>query len=28
VAKKFASGDRVIVSPDFFWAKNATGTVS
>ena len=25
---KFSVGDRVIVSPDFFWAKDATGTIS
>jgi len=24
---KFQEGDRVLVSPDFFWAKGATGTV-
>jgi hypothetical protein len=25
---KFSPGDRGVVSPDFFWAKGATGTVS
>jgi hypothetical protein len=24
----FAAGDRVFISPDFFWAKGATGTIS
>lgn len=24
---QFREGDRVIVSPDFFWAKGATGTI-
>ncbi len=24
----FRAGDRVLISPDFFWAKGATGTVS
>jgi hypothetical protein len=28
VRMKFSVGDRVIVSSDFFWAKDATGTVS
>jgi hypothetical protein len=28
MANRFSVGDRVIVSPDFFWAKNATGTIS
>jgi hypothetical protein len=27
MAKSFSDGDRVIVSPDFFWARGATGTV-
>ena len=25
---KFLAGSRVVVSPDFFWAKGATGTIS
>lgn len=25
---QFGVGDRVIISPEFFWAKNATGTIS
>jgi len=25
---KFKSGDRVLISPNFFWAKGATGTIS
>lgn len=25
---KFKPGDRVIISPNFFWAKGATGTIS
>jgi len=25
---KFAPGDRVLVSPEFFWAKGAVGTIS
>ena len=28
MATKFSVGDRVIVSPDFFWAKDATGTIA
>jgi hypothetical protein len=24
----FSIGDRVFISPDFFWAKGATGTIS
>jgi len=24
---KFSEGDRVVVSPEFFWAKGATGTI-
>src|SRR5579884_3208794 len=24
---RFHDGDRVLVSPDFFWAKGATGTI-
>jgi hypothetical protein len=28
VSAKFSVGDRVFVSPDFHWAKGATGTVS
>lgn len=26
--RRFAAGDRVRVSPDFFWARSATGTIS
>lgn len=25
---KFSAGDRVFISPDFYWAKGATGTIS
>jgi hypothetical protein len=25
---KFKPGDRVLISPNFFWAKGATGTIS
>jgi len=25
---KFAAGDRIYISPDFYWAKGATGTIS
>src|ERR1700757_2204102 len=28
VAKRFSVGNRVLISPDFFWAKGATGTIS
>jgi hypothetical protein len=28
VTTKFLAGDRIAVSSDFFWAKNATGIVS
>jgi hypothetical protein len=28
MATRFSLGDRVMVSPDFFWAKYATGTIS
>ena len=28
VVTKFVVGDRICISPDFFWAKGATGTVS
>lgn len=28
MAVRFSPGDRIIISPDFFWAKNATGTIS
>ncbi len=24
----FSAGDRVLISPEFFWAKGATGTIS
>ena len=27
MSTKFFEGDRIIVSPDFFWAKGATGTI-
>jgi hypothetical protein len=28
VTTKFSVGDRVLISPDFFWARGATGTIS
>jgi hypothetical protein len=28
MATKFSVGDRVLISPDFFWAKGATGTIA
>jgi len=28
VAAKFSTGDRVLISTDFYWAKGATGTIS
>jgi hypothetical protein len=28
MATRFLSEDRVYISPDFFWAKGATGTIS
>lgn len=28
MSTKFSAGDRIVVLPDFFWAKNATGTIS
>jgi hypothetical protein len=28
VTARFSVGDRVLISPDFFWARGATGTIS
>jgi hypothetical protein len=28
VPTKFVPGDRVLISPDFYWAKGATGTIA
>jgi len=27
MSNKFSSGDRVVISPDYHWAKNATGRI-
>jgi len=27
MAAKFQAGDRIVVSPDYHWAKNVTGTI-
>jgi hypothetical protein len=28
VITRFVPGDRVLISPEFYWAKGATGTIS